>query len=296
MSSEKKNPNYLVQEFSSIDLMPKNPKQNAKKLQVKTRMQRAEQEIEFLSEEVLYDEEGRSKVVRHFGPDNELMEEYQHNYPAANQHEVLNVQEGEEAGHWLITYNEAGQILQSVFSDLQEGGKDTDSYFYNEAGQLVKVVQEVFPSDEPTSYVLLDWEGERLLKITELFGDELEGEHRFEYAEGSNLPKKVAHYVMLEEEGEAPDLQMADVQQPKYNEKGQLIYNEVEYLLTDSKIELTQEYNAEEVAVRFTQKEYVEGELFSDLLRIEDGKDRVISEVTKIPAENVTVEQIYDYI
>ena len=78
--SVKKNINWLIDEFTSIDLVPSIKSSRVKSSETNTEIIEDGKKFNFKSSETKNDDQGRPSVLKNFNPKGQLIEEYRYSY------------------------------------------------------------------------------------------------------------------------------------------------------------------------------------------------------------------------
>jgi hypothetical protein len=282
MQKNNKNINWILDEFTSIDLVPKISESQIKGSETITVYEENGKKINFKSAVTINDNHGRPINLKNYDPTGKVLEEYKYSYNGSVQKIEL-FENGKKSCVWIYEYNDKDLLIKSEYIETTDETHDIDIYEYDQEGRLVKILMEVYPQEvedeEPAAGYELDWEGDKLTCISEIYGDEEEAKILFEYNKEGN-PSLVKKMIYLVDDEDEDVEELIEEHHPKYDEHNRLIENTIIYHSNSTKLVMNYEYQSDSKnASKTTHKEYENDKLFRSIEFTEDEAGNLLSSV-----------------
>jgi len=282
MQKNIKNINWILDEFTSIDLVPKISESQIKGSETFTVYEENGKKINFKSAVTINDNHGRPINLKNYDPTGKVLEEYKYSYNGSVQKIEL-FENGKKSCVWIYEYNDKDLLIKSEYIETTDETHDIDIYEYDQEGRLVKILMEVYPQEvedeEPAAGYELDWEGDKLTCISEIYGDEEEAKILFEYNKEGN-PSLVKKMIYLVDDEDEDVEELIEEHHPKYDEHNRLIENTIIYHSNSTKLVMNYEYQSDSKnASKTTHKEYENDKLFRSIEFTEDEAGNLLSSV-----------------
>jgi YD repeat-containing protein len=292
-----KSVNWLVEEFTSVDLIAAIKSSNIKSSETFTTIEAGPQTIEYLSSSTENDVEGRPLNTKHFNEEGGIEEEYKYSYEGNFQRVELYVR-GRLNCYWLNEYDQDLKLLRSEYVDAEEDSHDVETFEYDANGRLTKITDHNSAQDveeeEPPTFLIFEWDGDQLKSMLEVYGDEEEFRMDFDYNENGQLTA-VRKYIYLIDDDNKEMQELVDEQKASYNEEGQLVQNTVQYYASGAKLVISYEYDEEGNAVRTFHDDYEGEKLVRSIEFQEDGKGNLLKSVESFKPNGVVKTDIFKY-
>jgi hypothetical protein len=282
MQKNNKNINWILDEFTSIDLVPKISESQIKGSETITVYEENGKKISFKSAVTMNNSLGRPINLKNFDPTGKVIEEYKYSYNGSVQKIEL-FENGKKSCVWIYEYNDKDLLIKSEYIETTDETHDIDIYEYDQEGRLVKILMEVYPQEvedeEPAAGYELDWEGDQLTCISEIYGDEEEAKILFEYNK-EGYPSLVKKMIYLVDDEDEDVEELIEEYHPKYDHQNRLIENSIIYHNNSTKLVINYEYQADsENANKTTHKEYEQDKLFRSIEFTEDESGNLLTSV-----------------
>lgn len=296
--SNKKNINWLVDEFTSIDLVPAIKASRVKISETKTDIEEDGKKYSFVSSNTVNDSQGRPSVLKNFNPKGQLVEEYNYSYEG-NLQKIELSENGKKTCSWAYEYNDNDQLIKSEYSETTDDSRDTDSYSYDNEGRLVKILMDAYPQEvddeEPATGYELEWEAEKLLAVSEFYGEEEEARIIFEYDDNGQVTSVKKYIYLIDDEDEEVE-EIIDEQYPKYDSLGRLIENSIHYHSSNSKLVISYNYEGKsEHATHTIHKDYENGKLVRSVAFFEDENGHLLKSVEHFHQAKAVKTDVFTY-
>jgi hypothetical protein len=297
--SNKKNINWLVDEFTSIDLVPVIKASNIKSSETQTLIDEEGKKYNFRSSVVENDELGRPSKLINYNQKGELVEEYKYSYVDKVQKIEL-YELGKKSCIWTYEYDAKDQLIKSEYSETADDSRDIDTYTYDDKGRLTKILMDIYPQEvdgeEPATGYELEWDGDKLMSVGEFYGEEEEAQIVFEYDE-KGLVSSVKKYIYLIDDEDEDVEEVIDEQAPKFDDKGRLVENSIIYHSSGSKLVISYEYKGDtETVTRTVHKDYENAKLVRSVEFLEDENGNLLKSVEQFHQAKATKTDTFSYI
>ena len=296
MSNQAKHINWLVEEFTAVEL-PTVTEVSPIKKAIKTAT--VSQDGEEASYEVMhteYDEQGRPVKTTNFYEEGEIESEVLFTYSANRESSVL-FEGGERVSEWFLEFSDKGQITRREFLDPEEQVKEVEVYAYDEQGRLTSFREAVYDKtqlvdDTAVAYKFV-WEGEKLVEVLEFVGEgedgELDARTAFEYNEqGQVINVKT---FLFSEEGE----ELVEEQTPSYNAQGQLAENILHDHSSAERLKFRYEYDAQGELVEVQTQKYQDDDLMQETITRNNDKGYLDSRTDRDLMANMSQTEQFTY-
>jgi hypothetical protein len=296
--SVKKNINWLIDEFTSIDLVPSIKSSRVKSSETNTEITEDSKKFNFKSSETKNDDQGRPSVLKNFNPKGQLIEEYQYSYNGHIQKIEL-LENGKKTCAWTNEYDSTDRLILSDYAEIADDSHDVDNYTYDNEGKLVKILMDSYPEeveeDEPATGYELTWNGEKIVQISEIYGEEEEAKIVFEYDDKGQV-KSVKKYIYLIDDEDEEVEELFDEQIPKFDASGRLVENTTIYYSSNSKLIIIYAYEGKsEYATHTTHKEYENDKLSRSIEFFEDESGHLLKSIEHFHQANAVKTDVYTY-
>lgn len=295
----KKNINWLVEEFTSIDMVAAIQPSNIRSSETTTIIQSGEKKIEFVSCKTVNDNQGRPINTKNFNEEGKVEEEYKYRYDGNVQYIEL-YEMGKKSCQWVNTYNDKHNLTRSEYLETADDSRDIENFEYDAEGRLIKILVDVYPQEvedeEPPTGFEVEWNGNSVKSISEFYGDEEEARIEFHYdADGKVIGVKKIMFLIDEDDNEAEELM--DEQKPVYNDAGQLIENTIHYYASNSKLVIQYEYaSGSDRIARTVHIEYENGKAVRSIEFYEDEQGNLTKSVETYHLNSVVKTETYNYV
>lgn len=295
----KKSINWLVDEFTSIDLVPAILPGKVKSSETLTVLEEDGEKHSYVSSRTENDANGRPSVLKNYNQNGELTEEYKYQY-SENLQKIDLYEHGKKSCTWTYEYNAKQLLIKSEYAEAVDDSRDLDAYEYNESGHLTRILMEAYPQEvdeeEPATGYELEWNGDKLMTVSEFYGDEEEARIKFEYNDKGQV-SAVKKIIFLVDDDDEDVEEIFDEQMPKYDNKGRLIENAITYHSSGSKLVITYEYVGDsEVALRTVHNDYENGKLARSIEFTEDEDGNLLKSVEHFHQLKVVKTDTYTYV
>jgi hypothetical protein len=294
--TSKKNINWVIDEFTTIDLIPKILPSSVKGSQTEIFVEENNQKHSYRSSVTENDELGRPVNLKNFDRDGKLTEEYRYYYQD-NIQKIELYELGKKSCIWENEYNEKDLLIRSVYSELPDNSKDVDSYEYDKDGRLLSISMETHnvEEEEPVVGYELEWENDQLISISEIYGEEEEASFEFEYNE-KNQVKSVKKYANLVDEDDEDVEELIEEQKPVYDAQGRLVENSLIYHENSAKLVISYEFEGDSVvATKTSHKEFEGTKLVRKIEFIEDLSGNLLKSTEEIYNQKIKKTEIFSY-
>ncbi len=295
----KKSINWLVEEFTSIDMVAAIQPSNIRGSETQTvLMAGKEKRAEYVSTRTQNDELGRPINTKNYNEDGKVEEEYKYRYEGNTQFIEL-YEGGKKTCQWINNYDDNQNLLRSEYSEMTDNSSDIESFEYDAEGRLVRILVDVYPQEvedeEPATGFEVEWEGNRVSCIREIYGEEEEARMEFEYdTDGKVLAVKKIIYLIDEDDNDTEEVM--DEQKPVYNAEGLLIENTIIYHASNSKLHIQYEYApGTDRILRTIHSEYENGKLQRSMEFFEDEQGNLTKATEQLVQDGVTKIETYSY-
>lgn len=293
-NNSEKNVNWLVEEFTSVDLIAAIQPSNIKASETITTIDAGAQSIKYRSSSTVNDAEGRPLNTKHFNEEGGIEEEYKYSYDG-NIQKVELFTKGDLNCYWLNKYDEDMRLLRSEYVDSEEEGHDIETFKYDENGRLVKIInQNTEEEEEPATFLVFDWDKDQLKSLLEAYGEEEEFRMDFEYNDAGQITA-VRKYIYLVDDDNQEMQELVDEQTAMYNDAGQLVQNTVQFYTSGAKLIISYEYDDEGIAVRTYHDDYEGETLVRSVEFLEDGKGNLLKSIEKFKPNGVIKTDVFNY-
>ena len=267
----------LIEEFTSIDLVPMIKASKIKDSTTHTQITEAGKTESFLSSKVINDAQGRPLQLINYAADGSVIDSYQYTYEANFQKIELS-EYGKKTCAWSYSYNTEGALIRSEYREFPDDSYEIETYTYDAKGRLTEVLMDVYPQEveeeEPATGLELVWnEQNQLLSISEIYGDEEEARIDFQYNDLGQVDH-VKKYLYLVDEDDEDVEEIVDEQRPQYNEEGKLIENKITYHSNQTALHIFYSYEAD--GLRTLHKEYESKKLVKSIEFKEDTEGNLL--------------------
>lgn len=293
---QKNNINWIIDEFTTIDLVPKILPSPIKGSVTETLMEENNQKYNFRSSVTENDEQGRPKNLKNYDSKGNLIDEYKYYYDE-NIQKIELFESGRKSCIWEYEYSDKGLLMRSIYSEVSDNSKDLDNYEYDKDGRLLSISMETHNVEEEEPVVGYDivWENEKLLTISEIYGEDEEARIEFEYNDKGQV-KSVKKYAFLVDEDDEDVDELIEEQKPVFDNAGRLIENTIVYHSNASKLVINYEYEGDSIqATKTTHKEFENGKLNRKVEFIEDQTGNLLKSVEEIILQKIKKTDIYSY-
>ena len=166
----KKNINWLVEEFTSIDMVAAIQPSNIRSSETITNIKSGKKKVEFVSCKTVNDEKGRPFNTKNFNEAGKVEEEYKYRYEDNIQYVEL-YEKGKKSCQWVNTYSDQLHLLRSEYYETTDDSHDIESFEYDNEGRLVKIIIDVYPQEvedeEPPTGFEVEWDNNHVKSISE---------------------------------------------------------------------------------------------------------------------------------
>jgi hypothetical protein len=296
--SSKKNINWMIDEFTSIDLVPSIKNSRVKSSETQTEIVEDGKKFNFKSSTTENDSQGRPSILKNFNPKGQLTEEYRYSYKEGVQKIEL-FENGKNTCIWTYEYNQEQQLLKSDYSETVDNSHDIDAYSYDKEGRLVKILMDSYPEEvdeeEPATGYDLEWEGDKLMSVSEIYGEDEEARIVFEY-DSKGMVASVKKYIYLLDDEDEEVEELIDEQTPKFDDRGRLIENAITYHSSNSKLIIEYAYEGKSEQASYTKhKDYENGQLIRSVEFFEDESGHLLKSVEHFHQAKAVKTDVYTY-
>jgi hypothetical protein len=296
--SAKKNINWQIDEFTSIDLVPAIKASKIKSSVTNTEIVEDGKKFSFKSSETLNDEQGRPSVLKNFNPKGQLTEEYRYSYNG-NIQKIELFENAKKTCVWTNEYDNADRLILSDYTEIADDSHDIDNYTYDKDGRLVKILMDSYPEEvdeeEPATGYELSWNGEQLMSVSEIYGEDEEAKIVFEYDEKGQV-KSVKKYIYLIDDEDEEVEELFDEQIPKFDASGRLVENATTFFSSNSKLIINYAYDGKSNHATHTiHKEYENDKLSRSVEFFEDESGHLLKSIEHFHQAKAVKTDIYTY-
>lgn len=296
--SVKKNINWLIEEFTSIDLVPSIKQSRVKSSETHSEILEDGNKFNFKSSLTENDDQGRPSVLKNFNPKGQLTEEYKYSYAEGIQKIEL-FESGKKTCIWTYEYDQEQKLIKSDYAETADNSHDIDAYTYDKEGRLVKILMDSYPEEvddeEPPTGYDLEWDGDKLLSVSEIYGEEEEARIIFEY-DSKGMVASVKKYIYLLDDDDEEVEELIDEQFPKFDDKGRLIENAISYHSSNSKLVIEYAYEGKSEHASYTKhKDYENGQLIRSVEFFEDESGHLLKSVEHFHQAKAVKTDVFTY-
>jgi hypothetical protein len=296
--SSKKNINWMIDEFTSIDLVPSIKNSRVKSSETQTEIVEDGKKFNFKSSTTENDSQGRPSILKNFNPKGQLTEEYRYSY-IGNVQKIELFESGKKTCIWTYEYDNADKLIKSDYAETADDSHDIDNFTFDAEGRLVSILMDSYPEEveeeEPATGYELDWNGDKLMSISEIYGEDEEAKIVFEYDDKGQV-KSVKKYIFLIDDEDEEVEELIDEQTPKFDDKGRLIENAIVYHSSNSKLVISYSYEGKsEHATHTIHKDYENDILMRSVEFFEDESGHLLKSIEHFHQAKAVKTDVYTY-